>query len=77
MKEKDVKAVVLEMSTENLEDLEKELDDIVLIATDNLENAKMKVALEFYAYPARELKIIGVVGTRFKNKTEFIIRQIL
>ena len=77
LKEKEVKAVVLEMGTENLEELEKELDDIVLIATDNLENAKMKVALEFYAYPARELKIIGVVGTRGKTTTAFIIRQIL
>ena len=77
LKEKEVKAIVLEMGIENLEDLEKELDDIVLIATDNLENAKIKVALEFYAYPAKELKIIGVVGTRGKTTTAFIIRQIL
>lgn len=79
LREKEVKAIVLETDTQNLEEIEKELENIniVLICTDNLENAKIKVALEFYAYPEKELKIIGVVGTRGKTTTAFIIRQIL
>ena len=79
LREKEVKAIVLETDTQNLEEIEKELEkiNIVLICTDNLENAKIKVALEFYAYPEKELKIIGVVGTRGKTTTAFIIREIL
>ena len=58
LREKEVKAIVLETDTQNLEEIEKELENIniVLICTDNLENAKIKVALEFYAYPEKELK---------------------
>ena len=79
LREKEVKAIVLETDTQNLEEIDKELENIniVLICTDNLENAKIKVALEFYAYPEKELKIIGVVGTRGKTTTAFIIREIL
>ena len=79
LREKEVKAIVLETDTQNLKEIEKELENIniVLICTDNLENAKIKVALEFYAYPEKELKIIGVVGTRGKTTTAFIIREIL
>ena len=79
LREKEVKAIVLETDTQSLEEIEKELENIniVLICTDNLENAKIKVALEFYAYPEKELKIIGVVGTRGKTTTAFIIREIL
>ncbi len=77
LKEKEVRAVVADISTANIEGLEREMGDIVLLCTEKLENAKMKVALEFYASPEKELKIIGVVGTRGKTTTAFIIRQIL
>ena len=77
LKEKEVRAVVVDIATLNVEELEREMGEIVLICTEKLENAKMKVALEFYASPEKELKIIGVVGTRGKTTTAFIIRQIL
>ena len=77
LKEKEVRAVVVDIATLNVEELEREMGEIVLICTEKLENAKMKIALEFYASPEKELKIIGVVGTRGKTTTAFIIRQIL
>ena len=77
LKEKEVRAVVVDIATLNIEELEREMGEIVLICTEKLENAKMKIALEFYASPEKELKIIGVVGTRGKTTTAFIIRQIL
>ena len=63
LKEKEVRAVVVDIATLNVEELEREMGEIVLICTEKLENAKMKIALEFYASPEKELKIIGVVGT--------------
>ena len=78
IKEKEVKIIILETG---LEDLEKEIlevcKDIIIIYTDNIENAKIRVAIEFYANPEKELKLIGIVGTRGKTTTAFIIREIL
>ena len=78
IKEKEVKIIVLETG---LEDLEKEIldvsKDVIMIYTDNIENAKIRVAIEFYANPEKELKLIGIVGTRGKTTTAFIIREIL
>ena len=76
IKEKEVKIIVLETG---LEDLEKEIldvsKDVIIIYTDNIENAKIRVAIEFYANPEKELKLIGIVGTRGKTTTAFIIRE--
>lgn len=78
IKEKEVKIIILETG---LEDLEKEIleisKDVIIIYTDNIENAKIRVAIEFYANPEKELKLIGIVGTRGKTTTAFIIREIL
>ena len=78
IKEKEVNIIVLETG---LEDLEKEIleisKDVIIICTDNIENAKIRIAIEFYANPEKELKLIGIVGTRGKTTTAFIIREIL
>ena len=78
IKEKEVKIIILETG---LEDLEKEIleisKDVIIICTDNIENAKIRIAIEFYANPEKELKLIGIVGTRGKTTTAFIIREIL
>ena len=58
--------------------VERKLElDVPQIVVPNVRQAMSYIASEFYDCPAKELKMIGITGTKGKTTTSFMLRNIL
>ena len=51
--------------------------DITVIKVDNSRYAMALISAAFFGHPARELKVIGVTGTKGKTTTTYMVKSIL
>ncbi len=59
---------------------EKEVDlpsDAVIIFTENTRSALAKISCNFFRHPSKELKVIGITGTKGKTTTAHIVQSVL
>lgn len=59
---------------------EREVDlpeDAVVIITDNTRSALAKISCNFFCYPSRDIKVIGITGTKGKTTTAHIVKFLL
>ena len=52
-------------------------DDAVVIITDNTRSALAKISCNFFNYPSRDIKVIGITGTKGKTTTAHIVKFLL
>lgn len=60
--------------------VEKEVDapkDITVIKVENTRYALALVSAAYFGYPAEELKVIGITGTKGKTTTTYMVKSIL
>jgi len=58
-------------------DIENYFDDIVYVKVKDSREAMAYISAEFYEYPQKDLKLIGVTGTNGKTTTTNLIKSIL
>ncbi len=59
---------------------EREVDlpeDAVVIITDNTRSALAKISCNFFRHPSRDIKVIGITGTKGKTTTAHIVKFLL
>ncbi len=52
-------------------------DDVTVIRVENCRKALAKISAAFYEHPSKELKLIGVTGTKGKTTVSYMIHRVL
>lgn len=73
--EKGAKAVVVEKDLESFDI--GSANDITVIKVEDTREALAHMAAAFFGHPAKEIKVIGITGTKGKTTTTYMIKSIL
>lgn len=73
--EKGAKAVIVEKDLASLELGENK--EVTVIRVNDTREALAHMAAAFFGHPAKELKVIGITGTKGKTTTTYMIKSIL
>lgn len=74
--EKGCRIFVVQKDIDELLDL-KDLEDVTVIKTDNTRIALACMSAAIFDYPAKQLTMVGITGTKGKTTTSFVLRDIL
>ena len=74
---KDGAGVLVVQDAEKIPEDIKNIDDVTIIKVENTRYAMAFISAAWFDHPAKELKVIGITGTKGKTTTTYLVKSIL